>query len=756
MSASFSRASKKAFPKRKEKTMKNKKMVLVAVAGVSLALGVAALGAVTSGTLTLPTEAVDHEASHTLVEKAFQAPKVGEEGYRPYWRCNECCAADVSSARYGFESKEKVSLEDVVIPALVGAETSEIADGDLIANVGVEKFKYVDQGVNGVDGKEGTSTPLFVKDSGKTAIYFSASGKTGEATNPVDNTGCAEFRFSVPSESKASKSVTFSYCYQNWGKGGWAGSSSPSEPEGWTALCQFKDGAYYGLDLSSKLENDGQWHTVTLNYADSSATSEASSNLTDFIFKFADLRGYIMISGLSFETVKEVTLNNVNSDGSDKTEIVSLGSLPTTPTMTGKIFLGWYDESGNKVDAVTSSTGTLTAKWGVPSEESTYTVSSVAKTLNTDSVACADATAIIEKDDGVELQLQKDGVTSFTITLPAFDYNAAGRVDFILENNYGADPWGGIKAGNGNFLYSYIKAAQAHAYVIADGTNAYFYIEGMLLTSYGSDVASGTSGLSFTFERQSFNTYQSLIITDFKQYALDYMGWLSASVNALPDEVNEDNKDAAVTAYKEYANALAEAEANMTAYEKANYSAPSKIATVKTALAEETTEVLSIPSSGGSWYEANALGVYSDANFGVSFNAANDEVFSNYVSIGLQDGGYTGDHTYYIDFPKINYAAYSKVSFFLASPSSWQGFALKVDGKDWAGGLYWGDRETWGVEVTISTSGDSTQIDTDYTDPLTLSEDVAKGKKALRLERTRNGATGGYDSFAFTSLTATI
>ncbi len=742
--------------------MKNKKMVLVAVAGVSLALGVAAVGAATNGAWAVPAEAVDHETTHTLVEKAFQAPTVGKEGYRPYWMCNECCASDVSSARYGYESKEeKVSLEDVVIPALVGAETSEIAEDDLIANVNFEKFKYVDQGVNGVNGAGGTSTPLFVKDSGKTAIYFSASGKTGEATNPKDNTGCAEFRFSVPSESKTAKSVTFSYCYQNWGKGAWAGSTGTSEPTNFAALCQFKDGDYYGLDVSSKLENDGQWHTVTLNYAESSATSEVSSNLTDFIFKFADLRGYIMISGLSFETAKEVTLNNVNSDGSDKTEIVSLGSLPTTPTMAGKIFLGWYDESGNKVDAVTSSTGALTAKWGVPSEESIYTVSSVAETINTDSVVCADATAIIEKDDGVELQLQKEGVTSFAITLPAFDYNAAGRVDFILENGYGAKimgSWGEIKAGTGVFKYSYINAAKAHAYVVADGTNAYFYIEGMLLTSYGSDVASGTSGLSFTFERKSFNTHQSLVVTDFKQYALDYMGWLSASADALPDDVSDDNKADAVTAYEEYANALAEAEANMTAYEKANYSAPSKIATVKTALTGQTTEVLSIPSSGGSWYEANARGIYSDANFGVSFNAANDNVSSNYVSIDLQSGGYTGDHTYYIDFPKINYAAYSKVSFFLASPSDWKGFALKVDGKDWASGLYWGDRETWGVEVTISTSGDSTQIDTDYTDPLELSEDVAKGKKALRFERTRNGGTGKdqYDSFAFTSLTATI
>lgn len=456
--------------------MTKKKTGLLAVAAVSMALGVGAIGANASGAFTVPAKAVDHDSSHTLVEKAFQAPKVGEEGYRPYWRCQECCSADASAARFGFESKERVSLSDVVIPALEGAGEEDIASGDGIANVDVQKFKYVDQGANGVSASSSgvDSTPVYVKDSGKTAVYFSASGKTGEATNPTGNDGCAEFRFTVPAEAKAAKSVTFSYRYKNWGTGGWAGGTSASEPAGWTALCQFKDSAYLGMDVSSKLLNDDAWHTVTLNYADSAATTEISSNFTDFILKFADLRGYIMISELSYEAVKEVTVKNVNEDGTDKVEVVSLGSLPVTPSLSNKKFLGWYDEAGNKVEAVSSSTGVLIAKWGQVVAKSSSSTSYDALTLEVSSTSVSPAVSIFrnETKGGLGMYLQTEGVTSFDITLPSFDFNAAGRVDFFFGYNYGGDGWGAIKAGENSFSYGSVKAASVDACVVSDGTNA--------------------------------------------------------------------------------------------------------------------------------------------------------------------------------------------------------------------------------------------------------------------------------------------
>ncbi len=285
-----------------------KKAKILAVAASCLAMGVGAIGlAVHNGEGVFQAAAAVHDPSHALTEKAFETPKVGEEGYLPYWHCAECCKTSADEARYSFEDKEtKVSKDEVTMPALTGATVSDIAAGDEIANVNTKKFKYVDQGINGpdqgskVDEVENDSTPWYVKDGDKTAIYFSRSGKTGEAVNPTDNTGCSEFRFSVPAAAKTAVSVTFSYRYRNWGTGGWAGGTSASEPAGWTALCQFKDNDYLGMDISSQLVNDGAWHSVTLKYADSSATGTVASNLTDFILKFAELRGYIMISELSY------------------------------------------------------------------------------------------------------------------------------------------------------------------------------------------------------------------------------------------------------------------------------------------------------------------------------------------------------------------------------------------------------------------------------------------------------------------------
>ena len=271
------------------------------------------------GSLKLATESNPHAKHGTSDtdggENAFWAPGTYKEsedaeafstGFKPYWRCNECCkGSGPNGARYSLTDRKKsLTYSEIVIPALTKAETSDISSGDEIANVNTGKFKYVDQGVNGVKGQEGTSTPWFVKDSNKTAVYFSASGKTGAATNPTSNDGCAEFRFST--DAKRIKSVSFDYCYQNWGTGTWAGDVTESEPStGWKSLVQFQTTKgetknYYGVP--DKLENDGDWHTIKIAYDNTTYWGSSTfDNFTGFVFKFADLRGYIMVSNLSYE-----------------------------------------------------------------------------------------------------------------------------------------------------------------------------------------------------------------------------------------------------------------------------------------------------------------------------------------------------------------------------------------------------------------------------------------------------------------------
>ena len=259
-----------------------KKLVIISAAAVLALGGLATIaGAIGSGNMSITKAATAHteHADSDGTERAFYAPGTythlnenGEEvtdetGTIPYWRCNSCCSSNPDSARYDLKDHNKaLTLADVQIPALTKAAKSDIAAGDEIANVNLGKFKYVDQGANGVDGKEGTSTPWYVKDTDgdgkeRTAVYFSRSGKTGDAYNVVlgasdVNKDCSEFRFSVPEEyKKGCSSVTFSYKYEDWGSGVWNATDNAAQPKGAHAMIQFKDGSYIGSDVSSTLEN---------------------------------------------------------------------------------------------------------------------------------------------------------------------------------------------------------------------------------------------------------------------------------------------------------------------------------------------------------------------------------------------------------------------------------------------------------------------------------------------------------------------
>ena len=474
--------------------------------------------------------------------------------------------------------------------------------------------------------------------------------------------------------------------------------------------------------------------------------------------------GEEVLATLPITVNEKVTLSFYDDDTLLKSYDILNGQSLTldinNPKKDGYVFRNFVDDDGNvfSEESVFEESAVFRATYLARTGKMDGAIATVAKAIDIENVSCPDLSGWIEDESGVMLHLQKEGVASYEITLPAFDFNSASRVDFVLVNNYGSDGWGTIKAGENSFAYNSTNLRSADAYVVSDGTKASFYVGNTYLTTYDEDVSSGKKGLTFTFERELFNDYAELTIGDFKQYVVDYIAALDNVASALPDSVSEENETEAVDAYKNYASLVAEAYQAMTAYEKANYSESSKASNLKTALSGKTTEVLSFPSSGGDWVAANALGVYSDANFGVSFN--NDSTNGiNYINIDLQDGGYKETKTYYVELPKINYAAYSKVTFQFASPSAWQSFSIKADGNSWAKGVYWGDNPTW-MEITISTSGGVTQIAASSGYPLTLSDEVAKGQKGLRFERTREitDATTqtGYDSFRLSSFVATI
>ncbi len=653
-----------------------KKLMIASVSGLLALGGLAAIsGAIGSGKLSL-TKAGTAHADHShdkMVEMAFRSPTTTSEGYKPYYRCDECCASDANSSRYSLTDKDE-SVSDVVIPALTAAAAEDVASGDGISTVNTKKFKYVDQGANGVSGtSDGVeSTPVYVKDSGKTAIYFSASGKTGEATNPTSNDGCAEFRFSVPSEASKSKSATFSYKYRNWGTGGWAGSASASEPAGWTALCQFKDNGYIGHDISSKLINDGEWHTLKLDYS-----GGTTSNLTDFILKFADLRGYMMVSGLSYEATADVTLKNASADGTDKTENVSVGSLPEAPTMDGKKFLGWYDESGNKVESVTASTATLVARW-----TTSYYDDSNAKVLTFRNVQSdytnpdgVDAAYAVRSDAEREIDIEtkktypetpegsqgfnpgSDSNASLGLGLPAFDFSKVSGVRFTF--GFHAGVWSGVSL-NGNDLgndacdqpgYTEYKWKNFEVTVVGKSVSVYSnYTKATTVFELDEDTYAGRKGLEI---RTAKSHGAWLFLAPFVTFDCDYLSLASSIEAALPDTP--------ASGYADQVKKYGDLRSFMTEYEKeANPVSEKMQAWID---AYTATKALAFDDHGDS--------VYAGLTGNSSFNAST--YVSKYENNDYKDESRTDslqfkllglDCTYFtLTLPKFDFSSHGKTSF---------------------------------------------------------------------------------------------
>ena len=717
-----------------------KKLVIISAAAVLALGGLATIaGAIGSGNMSITKAATAHtEHDHSaMVEKAFQAPTTSAEGYKPFYLCNECCASDFRTSRYSVADKDE-NLADVVIPALTAATTADIASGDGISAINTQKFKYVDQGANKGEASSDKveSTPLFVKDSGKTAIYFSRSGMAATPNNPTGNDGCSEFRFTVPTEAAKSKSVSFSYKYMNWGTGSWAGSTSVSEPAGWTALIQFKDsGSYIGHDVSAKLTNDGEWHTLKLDYSGGTTAS-----LTDFIFKFTDLRGYIMVSGLTYEATKDVTLKNVNADGTDGTANVLVGSLPDSPTMDGKTFLGWYDESGNKVESVTSSTATLVAHW-----TSAYYDESNATAIDLLTKTASDFTAMdgVEKTYSLRAGADRDGDLSnnryssdaiglipngsgndytCAVTFPAIDFSktAGAHFTFGFMSGVWATKLGDVDNDvllNGNSLgVSNGNSGSTNYDVSISGKTVTVYNAALLKTAtfeLDDDTYTGKKGMTLKVI-QAYGAWL-LISSKFVSMNCDYLSLLPSAEAALPETP--------VAGYTTQLKKYNDLRSLMTEYEKTAYPVSTKMqAWIDASTAKKVLEF----TDKGASVLAGITGTGASAVSQGSRYTAQENCLDFLVN--------NNDHTFTtMTLPTFDFSSYAKTTFSF-------GIGGGVDASNRKAVLWLG-----GVTTPEGYSGSG------WVDALSASPNVCLGHTATG-EGT--GADGNFDT-EFTSITVT-
>lgn len=565
--------------------MNKKKILLLSTSAILMLGAIGSTAYALGGNIPLSLFALDHETTHHMSEHAFIAPTTSTDGYTNYWRCDDCCKVSADSARYDFYDKTKLLTEEQVTLPKLTAATQEDIDASSVNTINNAKFKNLDQ-----------TAALFVKDEGKTAVFASKSNVTGDPINATDNTGASEFRFTVPEANRTTGSVTFSYKYLDYGKGLWQGGDYAHQIENGHIMVQFKDnGAYIPLSLDKKLTNDYKWHTIRISYGDFLGGAASTTSFTDFIIKIVDFRGCLMIADINYESTVSVTLKNAKTDGSDVVETISKGTLPaTTPdTISGKTFLGWFDEAGNKVTEVTSNC-TLIAHYGfekidtnnemlmaMPYEDSAYgkPESAVEKwpaRTKGDHFGYDTESNSVSPEEGCHDFLVTSGFTGVVgLTLPAFNFSTSGSVFFTF----------GFQAG------------------IKEADNRWIALNGNILGDDGADQATGikfknytatikgknvvvsnyfkNTKVEFTLDDETYNgqkgleitgnnmPYYFLSINPFRSLNFDYFGGGLKIENALPDTP--------VTGYEEQIKAYQEYRAYFSEVENTLYPVSSKM-----------------------------------------------------------------------------------------------------------------------------------------------------------------------------------
>ena len=299
--------------------------------------------AMSNSTKGLAKASASHDSSHALIEHPFQWQDPTKKGYKPYYMCKECCPSGPREARYSFEDKtKKTTISSITLGAREGIETSSINAWDEILNADPSSFVSLDQVSQGGDSKA-----VYIYDYRYRCAYFSRSGIVGEGDGEASS-------FSFSTSSKTIGSVSFSYRYLNYGtKQGEEGGTF------YSALGQFvSEGdsgeVKEGLVLDDLLENDDEWHSITLDYSSVSSSSKLLPSFKGFTVKFADLRGYFMISNLEYTVGK--TKKEADEEAAEKK---SKGIEPSLSSDRKTLTYGIYPQKKVSDSEILASLGKL-------------------------------------------------------------------------------------------------------------------------------------------------------------------------------------------------------------------------------------------------------------------------------------------------------------------------------------------------------------------------------------------------------------
>jgi hypothetical protein len=436
------------------------------------------------------------------------------------------------------------------------------------------------------------------------------------------------------------------------------------------------------------------------------------------------------------------------------------------PKLEGYFFNGFLDENGNPFskDSVFETSACFSASWLASTGNIDGSASKlVKKWASLDEFVCPEnpndpdkpffhAYGDDDKDTSLvegscRFDLQVSGVYEYNITLPAFDYVSAGRVDFYLADNY-SDGYDSFSIGGATFSFN---VKRAEAYIAAKGNTASLYVNDSLFAVLSEDASNGKEGLKITFNRfdgkyqdedgkeKESHAYTQFYLGGFVSYSYDYMAKLDEFIASLPEDPTSLSTDEKLAKLDSYILALS----YLTPYQTLHFVEPSKVTALKNSLKGTSIALFALPDAF-TWESIGDIGIKTD---GKSFGGSKE---SGYLGINFQNGGVSDGDTQYVEFPKINYSLYSSVTFKIKH--NMPGASVKVGESALLSEM---ERDT---EYEVAVTFDESKATVSIGDAsLELPEDVSKGESPLRFDVYRQRAREGqYDTFSFTPFKATF
>ena len=434
------------------------------------------------------------------------------------------------------------------------------------------------------------------------------------------------------------------------------------------------------------------------------------------------------------------------------------------PKLEGYFFNGFIDDNGNRFskDDTFEESASFSASWLASTGNIAGSASKlVRKWTSLEEFVCPENPTDPDKpffraygDDDKDtslvegscrFDLQVAGVYEYNITLPAFDYVSAGRVDFYFADNY-SDGYDSFSIGGAAFSFN---VKRAEAYIVAKGNIASLYVNDSLFAVLSEDVSNGKEGLKITFNRfdgkyqdeegneRESHAYTQFYLGGFVSYSYDYMAKLDEFIASLPEDPSSLSKDEKLSKFDSYILALS----YLTPYQASHFAEPNKVTSLKNSLKGTSISLFALPDAF-TWESIGAIGIKTD---GKSFGGSKE---GGYLGINFQNGGVSDGDTQYVEFPRINYSLYGSVTFKIKH--NMPGASVKA-GESVLLSQMERDAE---YEVTITSDGGKASIAIGDTS-IELPEDVSKGESALRFDVYRQRAREGqYDTFSFTPFTA--